>query len=67
MLEGNRHGKAAKWLPAEDYDALFAEPLEAARLRLNIQAPVVYESVPLEARNAYRESEDRELQIAKAA
>jgi ubiquinone biosynthesis protein COQ4 len=67
MLEGYRHGKAAKWLPAEDYDALFAEPLEAARLRLNIQAPKIYESVPLEARNAYRESEDRELSIAKAA
>jgi ubiquinone biosynthesis protein COQ4 len=67
MLEGYRHGKAAKWLPAEDYDALFAEPLEAARKRLNIQTPVIYESVPLEARNAYRESEDRELRIAKAA
>ncbi|HWA29724.1 MAG TPA: Coq4 family protein, partial [Rhizomicrobium sp.] len=67
MLEGYRHGRAAKWLPAEDYDALFAEPLEAARKRLNIQAPVIYESVPLEARNAYRDSEDRELRIAKAA
>ncbi|HVT25969.1 MAG TPA: Coq4 family protein [Rhizomicrobium sp.] len=67
MLEGYRHGKAAKWLPAEDYDALFAEPLEAARKRLNIQAPVIYESVPLEARNAYRDSEDRELRIAQKA
>jgi len=67
MLEGYRHGKAAKWLPAEDYDALFAEPLEAARLRLNIAAPKIYESVPLEARNAYRESEDRELNIAGKA
>lgn len=67
MLEGYRHGRAAKWLPAEDYDALFAEPLETARKRLNIQAPVIYESVPLEARNAYRDAEDRELRIAKAA
>jgi ubiquinone biosynthesis protein COQ4 len=67
MLEGYRHGKAAKWLPAEDYDALFAEPLEAARKRLNIQTPVIYESVPLEARNAYRDSEDRELRIAQKA
>ncbi len=67
MLQGWRNGKAAKWLPAEDYDALFAEPLEAARKRLNIAVPTIYERVPMEARNAYRESEDRELRIAGKA
>lgn len=67
MLEGWRNGKAAQWLPAQDYDALFAEDLEAARARLNIKSPVRYLSVPLEARNAYRDTDDREIRIARNA
>jgi ubiquinone biosynthesis protein COQ4 len=43
--EGYRNGKAAKWLHAEDIEALFAEPLDAARARLNIPRPVAYEAV----------------------
>lgn len=42
VLEGYRHGKQAKWLHAEDYEALLAEPLEAARERLNIKSPAKY-------------------------
>ena len=42
IREGYRHGKAAKWLPLEDYEKLLAEPLDAARRRLNIQEPVLY-------------------------
>ncbi|MBV9419552.1 MAG: ubiquinone biosynthesis protein [Alphaproteobacteria bacterium] len=42
VLEGYRNGKAASWLHAEDIDALFAEPLDAARKRLNIPTPVAY-------------------------
>ncbi|HEY1838246.1 MAG TPA: Coq4 family protein [Rhizomicrobium sp.] len=41
--EGYRHGRAAKWLHAEDIATLFAEPLDAARKRLNIAKPVAYE------------------------
>ncbi len=41
--EGYAHGKAASWLHNEDYEALFAEPLEAARARLNIGKPVCYQ------------------------
>jgi len=40
--EGYRHGKAAHWLHAEDYEALLAEPLDAARKRLNIGDPAKY-------------------------
>ncbi|QIG78382.1 Coq4 family protein [Stakelama tenebrarum] len=40
--EGYRHGKAASWLHAEDYEALLAEPLDAARERLNIAEPARY-------------------------
>jgi ubiquinone biosynthesis protein COQ4 len=42
IWEGYQHGSKASWLPAEDYEILFAEPLEAARARLNIASPTVY-------------------------
>ena len=42
VLEGYRHGKAAAWLPGQDYEALLAEPLDAARRRLGIADPVHY-------------------------
>ena len=42
VWEGYRHGRKAKWLAGEDYEALMAEPIEAARRRLNILEPVAY-------------------------
>lgn len=42
ILEGYRNGKKAAWLSAVDYEALLAEPLEAARARLKIPEPVLY-------------------------
>jgi len=50
VTEAWRNGCKARWLPAEDYERLFAEPLEAARGRLGIASPAVYESVPAETR-----------------
>jgi ubiquinone biosynthesis protein COQ4 len=44
--EAYRNGKKARWLPAIDYEKLFAEPLEAARARLGIATPKTYLSVP---------------------
>ena len=41
--EGYTHGKQAAWLHGEDIEKLFAEPLDAARARLNIAAPVAYQ------------------------
>jgi ubiquinone biosynthesis protein COQ4 len=49
--EGWRNGKKTAWLPEVDYVALFGENLEAARARLGIARPVIYESIPVEARN----------------
>lgn len=46
ILQGYRRGKAAKWLPAEDYEKLFAEPLEAARKRLGITPSPLYDAIP---------------------
>jgi ubiquinone biosynthesis protein COQ4 len=42
VIEGYRHGKRAKWLSGEDYEALMHEPLDAARRRLGIADPVRY-------------------------
>ena len=51
IWQGYRRGKAASWLPAQDYVALLAEPLEAARRRLGITPPTAYDAVPAEYRN----------------
>ncbi len=42
VWEGYRHGRRARWLHGEDYEALLAEPLDAARRRLGIAEPVAY-------------------------
>jgi ubiquinone biosynthesis protein COQ4 len=51
VMEGFRRGKAAAWLPGEDYERLLAEPLEGARARLGLTTPVAYEAIPAAARN----------------
>jgi ubiquinone biosynthesis protein COQ4 len=51
MWQGYRRGKAAKWLPGEDYIALLNEPLNHARRRLNITPPTLYDAVPPEQRD----------------
>ena len=51
IWQGYRRGKAAKWLLGEDYERLMAEPLEAARKRLNIAPARIYNSIPPEARD----------------
>lgn len=52
VFEAWRNGRRAAWLPAQDYEALFAEPLEAARARLGIRPPAVYDAVPEPRRRA---------------
>jgi ubiquinone biosynthesis protein COQ4 len=42
VREGYRAGKRAEWLHGEDYEALLAEPIVAARKRLGIAEPVKY-------------------------
>lgn len=42
VWEGYRNGRKAKWVSGEDYVRLLAEPLDAARARLNIATPVAY-------------------------
>ena len=54
VLQAWRIGRAARWLPALDYEVLFAEPLETARARLNLRPPTVYDRVPAEARASLR-------------
>jgi ubiquinone biosynthesis protein COQ4 len=51
IWQGYQRGKAAKWLLGEDYEALMAEPLEAARRRLGITPPTIYDSIPANVRD----------------
>ena len=51
IWQGYQRGKAAKWLLGEDYERLMAEPLEAARKRLNITPPTIYDSIPADIRD----------------
>jgi len=49
-----RNGRAARWLPGLDYEALFAEPLADARARLGIRPATVYTAVAPETLQALR-------------
>lgn len=51
IWQGYKRGKAAAWLLGEDYERLMAEPLEAARKRLGITPPTIYDSIPPEVRD----------------
>jgi ubiquinone biosynthesis protein COQ4 len=46
IWQGYRRGKAARWLLGEDYERLMAEPLEAARTRLNITPATICDAIP---------------------
>jgi len=54
VWQAYRNGRAARWLPGLDYEALFEQPLEVVRARLNIRPPTVYQAVPAERRNGLR-------------
>ena len=54
IWEGYRRGCTAAWLPGEDYDRLMAEPLAAAKVRLNLGAMPHYDAVPVEVRNDFK-------------
>jgi len=46
IWQGYRRGKAASWLPGQDYLQLMSEPLEAARRRLRITPATFYDALP---------------------
>lgn len=45
LFEAFRHGRAAAWLPGEDFEAAMHEPLEALRTRLGIAPPKRYREI----------------------
>jgi ubiquinone biosynthesis protein COQ4 len=51
IWEGYRRGRAAAWLPGQDYETLLAEPLDDARARLGLIPPAIFDAVPVDARN----------------
>lgn len=54
VWQAYRNGRAARWLPGLNYEALFAEPLTVARERLGIRPASIYHSVPTAARSALK-------------
>lgn len=54
VWQAYRNGRAARWLPGLNYEALFAEPLETARARLGIRPASVYHAVPVGTRLALK-------------
>ena len=65
VWQAYQNGRKAEWLPAQDYQALFAEPLEAARKRLKIARPTIYESIPAQYRDRFPDAV--EAPLAEAA
>ncbi len=51
VWQAYRHGRSAAWLPGQDFVTLLNEPLDAARARLSIARPTLYDAVPPELRN----------------
>ena len=51
IWQGYRRGRAADWLLGQDYERLMAEPLDAARRRLGITPPTIYDAIPAAARD----------------
>jgi ubiquinone biosynthesis protein COQ4 len=50
IREGYQRGKAARWLPAQDWTALLPLPLEDVRARLGLPPAPIYQSIPVELR-----------------
>jgi ubiquinone biosynthesis protein COQ4 len=45
VFEGYRHGRSAGWLPAADWEALLAEPVEAVRARFAVKPATHYHRI----------------------
>jgi ubiquinone biosynthesis protein COQ4 len=54
VLQAYRIGREARWLPALDYEALFALPLSEARAALRLRPATVYHAVPAQMREALK-------------
>nr|WP_310524739.1 Coq4 family protein [Polymorphobacter sp.] len=50
IREGYARGRAARWMPAQDWIALLPLPLEDVRARLGLTPPPIYLSIPAELR-----------------
>jgi ubiquinone biosynthesis protein COQ4 len=45
ILDGHRRGRAAAWMPEQEWEAMLALPLSEVRSRLHLEAPPVYTQV----------------------
>jgi ubiquinone biosynthesis protein COQ4 len=51
VWQAYQNGRKAAWLPVQHYERLLAEPLDAARKRLNIAPPTYYLEIPASERD----------------
>ncbi len=51
IWEGYQRGRKAKWLLAEDYRTILAEPVASARVRLGITPPLKYDAIAADRRD----------------
>jgi ubiquinone biosynthesis protein COQ4 len=65
--EARRIGMNARWVLAEDVEALLPLPLAEARRRLNIPAPAVYNSIPDEVKRTLLKPRVAETQSQREA
>ncbi|MBO9558604.1 MAG: ubiquinone biosynthesis protein [Caulobacter sp.] len=56
VREAWRNGRSAAWLPAVDYPALFAMPLEEARRTLKVAPNTAYAAIPPQYRDRFAEA-----------
>jgi ubiquinone biosynthesis protein COQ4 len=54
VWEAYKNGRRARWLPSQDYEALFDQPLKFVRAGLNIPEPKRYLAVPEEVRRGLK-------------
>jgi ubiquinone biosynthesis protein COQ4 len=50
IWEGYQRGKAARWMPAQDWMAMLSLPIEDVRARLGLIPAPIYQSIPVELR-----------------
>ncbi len=63
--EGRRMGQDAEWILGQDIEKLLPLPLDEVRRRLNMLTPVVYKSIPIDAKTTILKPKIKETQAER--
>jgi ubiquinone biosynthesis protein COQ4 len=64
VFEGYRHGRSARWLPAADWEALLAQPVEAIRAQFAVKQPTYYSKILGSARSREQTAGNKQPALA---